>query len=249
MSSSQTETRDSFVFTGVDELLCADAMQNYNRGIASAFKRGWQHASHGNRVLDFGAGMGSITQQFLNQTGVRPTALEIDEVLANIVRSRGFDVVDSLTSIPMGSLDLVFSSNVLEHIENDVATMRHISAALRPSGIFAVYVPAFPLLYSSHDRRVGHVRRYTKHELVKKLTDEHFSILECSYSDSIGFVAALAYKTLGGSNPRPPTLKQLLAYDRLYALSTLLDNFGLKKLFGKNIVLIARKRDKSVPAI
>lgn len=244
MNSSQVENSEPFVFTGADELLCADAMQNYNRGIASTFKRGWHLASRGDRVLDFGAGMGSITQQFFNQTGVRPTALEIDNTLSDVVRSRGFDVVDSLAPVPVGTLDLVFSSNVLEHIEDDVTTMRQIFAILRPGGIFALYVPAFPLLYSAHDRKVGHVRRYTQDELVKKLKDQQFSILECSYSDSIGFVAAFAYKILGGTNPRPPTLKQLLAYDRLYSLSTLLDKLGLSKLFGKNIVLIARKPDK-----
>lgn len=155
MSRSNIGSDKPFVFTGTDELRSADVMHNYNRGITSIFKRGWERASRGDRVLDFGAGMGSITEEFYVRTGVRPIALESDKTLADLVRGRGYPVIDTLADVSPGTLDLVFSSNVLEHIKDDVALVRKIFSALRPGGIFALYVPAFPLLYTAYDRKTG----------------------------------------------------------------------------------------------
>jgi SAM-dependent methyltransferase len=243
MSRSNTGSDKPFVFTGTDELRSADVMHNYNRGITSVFKRGWVRASRGDRVLDFGAGMGSITEEFFVQTGVRPIALEIDKTLADLVRARGYAVIDTLADVSPGTLDLVFSSNVLEHIKDDVALVRQVFSALRPGGIFALYVPAFPFLYTAYDRKIGHERRYTRQGLAAKLVAGGFLLLEDSYGDCLGFVAALAYKVLRGDSQQSPTPGQLRAYDKMYPLSSLLDHLGMKHLFGKNLAVIARRPD------
>ena len=243
MRSSNVGGDGSFVFTGTEELLCADLMHNYNRGITAVFKNGWLLASSGERVLDFGAGIGSITAAFLVETGVKPVALEIDKALSDILRSRGFTVIHALTELPLATLDLVFSSNVLEHIENDVATIQQVFSVLRPGGVFALYVPAFPVLYTAHDKRVGHVRRYTRKELTSKLAAEGFVVFESSYRDCLGFFATLAYKLFRGGKGQSPSLRQLRAYDRMYVVSSLLDHSGARHLFGKNLAVIARKPD------
>ena len=232
---------EGFVFTGTAELLAADLMRHYNRGITAVFAKAWNLAGRGTCVLDFGAGMGSVTAEFFARTGVRPIALEIDRSLAAMTRRRGFSVIDSLDIIQPGTLDLVFSSNVLEHIDDDVGAMGEIFHRLRPGGIFAVYVPAFPALYSEHDRRIGHFRRYTRAELARKLRSAGFSVLQNSYRDCIGFLAALLYKALHSRSSDPPSSRQLLIYDKLFVLSRLLDDAGMKHVVGKNLAVIARK--------
>ena len=75
------------------------------------------------------------------------------------------------TRLPLapGSLDLVVAFDVLEHIEDDKAAATGVFEALRPGGTFLVAVPADPRLWSAHDVAVGHVRRYTRPELLDLL--------------------------------------------------------------------------------
>ena len=58
-------------------------------------------------------------------------------------------------------MDFVFSSNVMEHLEDDVEVLRQLHDKLRSGGHLALSVPAFPALWTSLDDRVGHFRRYT----------------------------------------------------------------------------------------
>ena len=235
------DDRRSFEFTGSEELRAAEVMENYNRDIASIFRSAWDKASRGRDVLDFGAGIGSITTEFFSQTGVKPITLEIDKELAEIVRTRGFQVIDRIEAVEAASKDLVFSSNVLEHIQDDTRVIKQIFAVLRTGGVFAIYVPAFPSLYTKYDEKIGHVRRYTRRDLVAKVAAAGFLIEEVSYRDSLGFIAALAFKILAGDRPQAPSIRQLRAYDKLYPTSRLLDRCGLSKVIGKNLCVIARK--------
>jgi len=106
-----------------------------------------------------------------------------------------------------------------------------------------VYVPAFMLLYSHIDASVGHYRRYGKKELLNKLEQAQFAILECLYVDSIGFFAWLALKMLGPKQGGGDDLdRNLRMYDKYgYPLSAFLDQIAFKHLFGKNILAIARR--------
>jgi hypothetical protein len=45
--------------------------------------------------------------------------------------------------------------------------VQQLAHALRPGGSVILYVPAFEALYSDFDRRIGHHRRYTKHDLTR----------------------------------------------------------------------------------
>jgi len=111
---------------------------------------------------------------------------------------------------------------------------------LKPGGKVFVYVPAFQLLYTSMDRKVGHVRRYTRGELTRKLERAGLRVTQSRYADSIGFAATLAYKLTdkgqGDINPRMLTL-----YDRaVFPVSALFDNV-LGWLLGKNTYAVAVK--------
>lgn len=50
--------------------------------------------------------------------------------------------------------------DVLEHIDNDVASLRTLAALLAPGGYLILTVPAFPFLWSPHDEEHHHKRRY-----------------------------------------------------------------------------------------
>ena len=86
--------------------------------------------------------------------------MEPDPHLRARIHELGVPTHTGLADIADASVDALYSINVLEHIENDLAALREMRRVLRPDGGLLLYVPAFPLLYSTNDRRVGHVRRY-----------------------------------------------------------------------------------------
>ena len=57
----------------------------------------------------------------------------------------------------------------MEHIKNDQEVITNLYDNLRKDGLLFLYVPAFQFLYSDMDKSVGHVRRYEKKELIRKV--------------------------------------------------------------------------------
>ncbi|MCB0332599.1 MAG: class I SAM-dependent methyltransferase, partial [Bdellovibrionales bacterium] len=65
------------------------------------------------------------------------------------------------------SLPAVGIFDVLEHIEDDVAFLQMIRAALRPDGKLYLTVPAYQWLWSQEDVYAQHYKRYTISQLKK----------------------------------------------------------------------------------
>jgi SAM-dependent methyltransferase len=129
-------------------------------------------------ALDVGAAGGGNTR-VLQGLGWRAAALEYGAEGAAVCHERGIPVLRAdATRLPVApeSLDLVTAFDVLEHIEDDKAAAEAVWSVLRPGGTFLVAVPADPKLWSSHDEAVGHVRRYTRPELVDRLAGAGFVI-------------------------------------------------------------------------
>lgn len=71
--------------------------------------------------------------------------------------------------------DIITTNDVLEHIEDDKAAIRKLSNLLKPGGIICISVPALQVLFGYHDEMLGHYRRYSRKNLVKKLS-EYFEV-------------------------------------------------------------------------
>ncbi len=92
--------------------------------------------------------------------------------------------------------DLVCLFDVLEHIEEDAASLAVIRRLLAPGGIVVVTVPAFAFLWGAHDERMHHKRRYARAELKARLRGAGFTIERLSYSNMFLFPAAVAARVL-----------------------------------------------------
>ena len=119
--------------------------------------------------------------------------------------------------------------------------LNEIRRKIKPGGKLAIYVPALPFLYSGLDEKVGHYRRYTKKELIKKVSEAGFTVKDCYYNDSLGILATLTVKVLGYKNKVGlGSPKSIVLYDKVvYPISKILDRLIFRKVIGKNLFLFA----------
>jgi|CXWL01.1.fsa_nt_gi SAM-dependent methyltransferase len=193
----------------------------YNAWLGQKFR---EHA--GSRVLEVGAGLGTITEQLV-EGRERIVALEADPFYVRRLnnRFRGLSqvsiVASKLEGADLGKLkaekcDTVVLSNVLEHIEDDAEAVRKFAALLPPNGRLLILVPALPVLFGAMDEAVGHYRRYTEPTLRRVITENGFSLEKMEWMNLLGipgwFLNGRIFKRTA-----VPAL-QLRIYDRIAPL-------------------------------
>ena len=231
-------------YVGHDELLVLESAVRYNQHIADQFasvlRRLTVHSDRSPVVIDFGAGIGTISRLFKATTGIAPLGVELDAHQRQVLNERGLEATPGLATVPDGSVDFIFSSNVMEHIEDDVEVLRELHGKLRPGGHLALWVPAFPALWTSLDDRVGHFRRYTVGSVQEALGAAGFTTCPvCHYQDSVGSVLALVFKVVGRNGQLHAGPVRL--FDRwLFPVSKVLD-VVCRRWFGKNVYVVAVK--------
>jgi hypothetical protein len=226
-------------YSGLEELLVIEAMPNYNNFIVKTANIAFGKPS---QLIDFGAGIGTLSLIFREKYNIEPLCIEIDKKNQEYLLERNFQFFEDLTSIPNNS-DAIFSSNVLEHIEDDLTVLKIMREQLDSGGRLCLYLPAKMLLWSKLDEAVGHYRRYEISELRAKCEEAGFKIINIHYADCAGFFASLLMKFLG-YNPDDGigSVESMRFYDKyLFPISKFLDRIGFKYLLGKNIVLVAEK--------
>jgi len=92
--------------------------------------------------------------------------------------------------------DLVGLFDVLEHVEEDVASLAALRQKLSARGRLLVTVPALPWLWSEHDVSHHHFRRYTIASLSAAADEAGLAILECGYFNTFLFPAIVATRFL-----------------------------------------------------
>ena len=115
----------------------------------------------------------------LADLGWQVTALEYSPVAVELAAARGLDVVRGdarALPFPDESFDLVMSTDVWEHVEEDHAVAREAFRVCRPGGRLLVAVPAGMDLWSGHDVALGHVRRYERDGLVALVEQAGFVV-------------------------------------------------------------------------
>ena len=226
-------------YTGVGNLEVMDCAVKYQRFLTGLLTVAAGPPGTERVIADFGAGTGTFAHA-ARSLGWQVTCVELDPALQARLRADGFSVAASFDEISPRSLDFLYSYNVLEHIEDDESVVRAFHRLLKPGAQLLLYVPAFALLYGPMDRHVGHVRRYRRKGLADLIQSAGFTVQMCCYADSIGFAAALAYRFIGDSSGQL-NKRSVKAYDRfVFPVSRSLDRFT-HNLFGKNLVLIARR--------
>jgi len=128
-------------------------------------------------VLDIGCGDG-LFFDVLRRFG-QPMGLEVDAALVSAERSAHGDVVVAPFDqrfVPGKQFGLIVMLDVLEHLDDDRAAIRHAYSLLRPGGVLLLTVPAFRFLWTHHDDVNQHRTRYTRGRLERLLRDGGFTV-------------------------------------------------------------------------
>ncbi|WP_448203922.1 class I SAM-dependent methyltransferase [Azospirillum sp. sgz302134] len=202
----------------------------------------------GRRVLEVGAGIGSVTRALYHDGVERWVALEPDAGmaarLAAVVAEGGLPAAVAprcgtvAALAPDERFDTVLYIDVLEHIADDAGELQRVARHVEPGGHIVVLSPAHQFLYTPFDAAIGHHRRYDRASL-RRLKPEGFSLASMRYLDSVGMLASLGNRlVLKAAQPKPA---QIALWDRwMVPLSRHLDPL-LRFRCGKSLMAVWRK--------
>lgn len=197
------------------------------------------------QILEAGCGTGGNLAMLAEFGQVRGMEANADAIAfanaKNIAEVRaGFLPHD----IPFGGekFDLIALLDVLEHLDEDAASLRALRTRLAPSGYLLLTVPAYPILWSQHDEAHQHKRRYLGRTLRATLERAGFRVQYQSYFNTWLLPVIALMRLLSGSRDSDaklpaPWLNRLLT--RIFASERfLLGRLALPA--GVSLVVIAQ---------
>ncbi len=180
----------------------------------------------GQRVLEVGAGIGTITRQIAPGREL-VVALEMDRfyydrlvnLFAGLPQVRpvlsGVERAD-WDGLAEERFDSVVLANVLEHIADDRAALANFRRVLQPGGRLVCLVPAIPALFGTMDSAVGHYRRYSREALAALFADCGFRVTALEALNVLGIPGWFVNGRILKRRGVPPL--QLRAYDLISPL-------------------------------
>ena len=148
----------------------------------------------GRQVLEIGSGIGNLSAFLVDRE--RLVLTDTREEYLSRLRTRfagrpNISVAQLYLPHDDGGLggqhfDTIICLNVLEHVDDDIASLAAIRKLLAPAGRLVLLVPALPALFGTIDRALGHHRRYKRSDLTTKLAATGFRVAHIEYFNLAG---------------------------------------------------------------
>lgn len=145
-------------------------------------------------VLEIGSGIGNLSTFLVEAERVVLTDTEpayLDRLrerfggLAHVeVRHLFLPTVDG--ELADHRFDSIVCLNVLEHVADDLESLRAMRRLLAPGGRLVLLVPALPALYGTLDEALGHHRRYTPAKLRERFAATGLTMRHLEYFNLAG---------------------------------------------------------------
>ena len=139
----------------------------------------------GDRVLEIGAGIGNLSNQFIPRElyVVSDTNPRYLHYLCSYAHGKPYVPVlriDATDYVDFAGLkeqfDKVLMINVLEHASDEQLALKNVSSALAAGGRAVILVPSHPGLYGGQDIVLGRWKRYTAAALKNSLEKAGFRV-------------------------------------------------------------------------
>ena len=209
------------------------------------------------KFLEIGCGTGSFIRQLVDNEKLLITGSEI-YLKGLLYAKENVPNVDFIQlDVTQGSIDekfdIIAAFDVIEHVENDVAAISNINQMLNKGGVLVISVPQHMYLWSSLDEIVKHKRRYSRRELVSKLTQNGFNIsLVTSFVFSLFplmLISRLFDKGRDQSQSDEMELEKKVKFsslinwifDLIMRIDEVLIRVGVSLPFGGTLLIVARK--------
>jgi len=159
------------------------------RAVAKALIDGKVGTGHPLEVLDAGCGTGAGLE-WLARYG-RVTGFDLSDEALGFCRERGLRrlVRGSVEYLPFpdARFDLVATFDVLYHqwVADDGRALRELWRVLRPGGWLVLRVPALRWLAGRHDAAVYTRHRYSRAEVIARLTAAGFVVERATYANCL----------------------------------------------------------------
>jgi SAM-dependent methyltransferase len=172
------------------------------------------------KVLDIGCGPGALISEL---SGRGFEAYGVDRSAK--ARELGRHLKDQASRMQLhavldeawkGSFDLVMSFEVIEHLKDDIGAIQEWAEYLKPGGRMILSTPAHPDRWNAADEWAGHVRRYTRQQLVDTVEKAGFEVdkVEC-----YGFPLANVMEVIAAPGYRKRLESKRTAFDDADALT------------------------------
>ena len=208
------------------------------------------------KIIEIGAGTGNVSR-FLKRNGY--DNISVGEMhLSGLEYAKNYGIKDcyqfDLLNTPFEKeFDVICMFDVLEHIENDSLALQNVHKSLSGGGNIVISVPSHMWLWNRDDAIAGHKIRYTRKELVEKLENNGFNIVEAKYF-FMSIVPLLFLRKLLNSDSK--NIVQEKEYDNDISMNSILSKIllyitrienkiyrFLPNLFGGSLFIIAKKND------
>ena len=151
-----------------------------------------------------------------------------------------------LSMFKRNGYDMIALLDVLEHVPDDLASLRAIHMRLKPGGALLLTVPANPWMWSAHDAAHHHFRRYTKAKLEELFLRSGLEVQLLSYFNSLLFPLVAAARVVGkltgkeSADDRLPSAPVNAVLDRVFGFEKNLIG-RIPMPFGVSLVAVVRR--------
>jgi SAM-dependent methyltransferase len=177
-------------------------------------------------ILEAGCGTGGNLE--LLSTYGRLRAFEFDDMARRTAAEKtgmsiAYGALPDDLPYADASFDMIALLDVLEHIDDDKASLAALGRKLKPHGSILLTVPAMPWLWSRHDEIHHHKRRYTRSSLTEAIRAAGLEPKRIGYFNTLLFPLAVAHRlaeplrrqTGGTAAPPGPVINAL--FTRIFA--------------------------------
>jgi ubiquinone/menaquinone biosynthesis C-methylase UbiE len=208
-------------------------------------------------ILEVGCSGGMLVSKLQKKGYTNIKGIDISSHAISQCKKKGISNVQvmdgSATSFDPETFNIVVASDILEHINQEKKALKEWNRILKPGGTLIVFVPAFSILWSDHDKKNYHFRRYSKKRLLKILNNSGFSVKRSSYWNFFLFLPLVFARVIDRI-----LMKRMRSFEQLKETSRFMDTIFLTCLrienrilrlldfpFGVSVFAIAKKKYSS----